>query len=198
MTLETQFITLLTMIAIGAGMGAIFDVYRVLSSQLCVPRWMIPLLDIVYWILSTLLVFRGLYASNSGQVRIYVFIGLLAGGWLYYRLFSAIMVRIVLFCINLVKQFIRLSIRTFQWTVIKPIVLLYRLVVVIFGFLIAVAVFLYKIVLQLLYPFWVLFRKLFGLFRPLLKFPSWMKPSWLLQPGRKLAKLWKRLFGRKP
>lgn len=179
-------------------MGAIFDVYRVLSSQLRVPRWMIPLLDIVYWILSTLLVFRGLYASNSGQVRIYVFIGLLAGGWLYYRLFSAIMVRIVLFCINLVKQFIRLSIRTFQWTVIKPIVLLYRLVVVIFGFLIAVAVFLYKIVLQLLYPFWVLFRKLFGLFRPLLKFPSWLKPSWLLQPGRKLAKLWKRLFGRKP
>jgi spore cortex biosynthesis protein YabQ len=191
-----QFLTIMTMIGIGAGMGAIFDAYRVLSGQLRVPRWMIPLLDIVYWILSTLLVFRGLYASNHGQVRLYVFFGLLAGGWLYFHFFSRMVIRVVLWAIRVVKMLIRFIIRTVEILLIKPIVLLYRLVIVIFGFLLAIAVFLYKIVLQLLYPFWVLFRKLFGLFRPWLKVPRWLKPRWLTGSWNKLVQLLKRLLGK--
>lgn len=177
-------------------MGAIFDVYRVLSDQLRVPRWMIPLFDIVYWIVSTLLVFRGLYASNNGQVRVFIFIGLLAGGWLYFRLISWLVVRSVLFAVRVVKLLIRFIIRTLELTFIKPIILLYRLVIVIFGFLFAIAVFLYRIVLQLLYPFWVLFRKLFGWARPLLIVPRWMKPNWLTGSWNKLTQFAKRLFGR--
>ncbi|WP_246067334.1 spore cortex biosynthesis protein YabQ [Paenibacillus koleovorans] len=190
MSLETQFLTLLTMIAIGAGMGAIFDAYRVLSGQLRVPRWLIPPLDIAYWILSTLLVFRGLYESNHGEVRIFVFLGLIVGGWLYMRLLSDKFSRFVLFLIGLVRRLIRLLVRTFELLVIKPIYWLYRLIVVILGFVLAIAVFLYKVVLQLLYPFRVLFRKLFGWLRPWLVIPRWMKPQRLLRFLQLIRRLW--------
>jgi spore cortex biosynthesis protein YabQ len=182
------------MVGIGAGMGAIFDAYRVLSTQLRVPRWMIPLLDIVYWIVSTLLVFRGLYASNHGQVRLYVFLGLILGGWLYMQFFSDAFSRFVELMIRIVKKSIRFLIQTVEIVVIKPIIALYRLVIVIFGFLLALTVFLYKIVVQLLYPFWFITRKLFGLIQPWLVFlrPKWANAAWL-----KLVKLWNRML-RKP
>lgn len=177
-------------------MGAIFDTYRVLSGQLRVPRWLIPLLDIVYWVLSTILVFRGLYASNHGQVRVFVFIGLLLGGWIYMRLFSRWIIKLVLLLIRIVKALIRFIIRTFELTIIKPIQLLYRLVIVIFGFLLAISIFLYKIVLQLLYPFRVIFRKLFKWVRPWLVIPRWLKTNWFSVLWKKLVQAVKRLFTR--
>ncbi|MDF2668214.1 MAG: spore cortex biosynthesis protein YabQ [Paenibacillus sp.] len=172
-------------------MGAIFDAYRVLSSQLRVPRWMIPLLDIVYWIVSTVLVFRGLYASNHGQVRLYVFLGLIAGGWVYMGVMSHTFIRLLEWLIRIVKKIFRLLIQTVKILVIKPIVVLYKLVIVIFGFLLALTVFLYKIVLQLLYPFWFVFRSLFRLVQPWLKAlrPQWAEVGWL-----KLVKLWNRMM----
>lgn len=150
----------------GAVMGVLFDVYRVLSGQLRPPRWLVPLLDGVYWIVATLFVFRALLYSNYGQVRFYVFLGLLFGVWVYFRLASRWTVRLTLFAIRCVKAFIRFIRRTIELVVIKPIRLLYRLVIVLFGFLAALSMFLGKIVLQLLYPLRLLGR---WLFKPLLE-----------------------------
>ncbi|MEF3306557.1 spore cortex biosynthesis protein YabQ [Paenibacillus sp. GYB003] len=175
MSLNVQFLTLSVMAGSGAFMGVLFDVYRVLSGQLRPPRWLVPLLDIGYWIVATLVVFRLLLYSNDGQVRLYVFLALLLGVWLYFRLFSRLTVRLVLFGIRLVKALIRFAGKTVEFVVIKPIRLLYRIVIVLFGFLWAFTIFLGKIVLQLLYPFFVLGR---FLLRPLLKrlkMPEWLR-----------------------
>lgn len=158
MSLHIQFLTLSVMAGSGAFMGALFDVYRVLSGQLRPPRWLVPLLDIGYWIAATLFVFRALLYSNDGQVRVYVFLGLLLGVWLYFRLASRHTIRFVRFSIRLVRALVRLVRRTIELVVVKPIVLLYRLLIVLCGFLWALTIFLGKIVLQLLYPFLLLGR----------------------------------------
>ncbi|PYI50230.1 spore cortex biosynthesis protein YabQ [Paenibacillus flagellatus] len=173
MSLHVQFLTLSVMAGSGAFMGALFDVYRVLSGQLRPPRWLVPLLDAVYWIAATLFVFRALLYSNYGQVRLYVFIGLALGVWLYFRIASKLTIRLVHLVIRIVLALIRFGRRTIEVAVIKPIVLLYRLVIVLFGFLAAFSVFLFKIVLQLLYPFRLLGRALWKPLRKRVKAPNW-------------------------
>ena len=194
MNLQIQFLTLSVMAGSGAFMGVLFDVYRVLSGQLRPPRWLVPLLDIGYWAVATLFVFRALLYSNDGQVRMYVFLGLLFGVWLYFRLLSRPTIASVLLCIRLFKALVRLLARTIEIVIIKPVLLLYRLVIVLFGFLWALSIFLGKIVLQLLYPFFVLGR---FLLRPLLRrlhIPErWNRFSeWC----GKAVQAVKRLFGR--
>lgn len=174
MSLQIQFLTLSVMAGSGAFMGVLFDVYRVLSGQLRPPRWLVPLLDVGYWLIATLLVFRLLLYSNNGQVRLYVFLALLLGVWLYFRLFSKLTVRLVLLGIRVVKALIRFIGKTIEYIVIKPVQFLYRVLIVLLGFLWAFTIFLGKIVIQLLYPFFLLGR---FLLRPLLKrlrMPEWL------------------------
>lgn len=176
----------------GALLGVLYDVYSVLSGRLRPPRWLVPLLDFAYWIVATALVFRALLYSNNGQVRLYVFIGLIFGVWLYFRVASEWTVRLVQLCIRLVQWLYRTIRRLIDWTVVKPIVLLYKLVIVLFGFLVTLSVFLYKIVLQLLYPFRLLGRFLWRPIRKRVKAPLWWSRA--AELFRKWLQALKRLF----
>lgn len=173
MSLHIQFLTLSVMAGSGAFMGALFDVYRVLSGQLRPPRWLVPLLDIGYWMVATLFVFRALLYSNEGQVRLYVFLGLLLGVWLYFRLASRLTIRFVQLCIRLVVALIRFLGRTVEYVIIKPVLLLYRLLIILLGFLWVLTIFIGKIMLQLMYPFLLLGRLLMKPLRKRLRKPDW-------------------------
>ncbi len=194
MTLHVQFFTLFMMFCSGLVLGTIFDVSRVLGGKLRLPRWTQPLVDIIYWIVATILVFRLLVFSNEGQVRIFVFLGILIGICFYFAFLSRWVVRTVLLLIRLAIALYRLAKRTVEIFIIAPVIGLYRLLLFIFGFLAALAIFLYKIVIQLLYPMW---RLLLLIFKPLRKYT--VAPSWLSklsrQPWRILKKFihWFRL-----
>lgn len=189
MTLQVQFVTLGMMFLGGLSLGGLFDLYRVLASQLKAPRYAYYLLDIFFWIAGTLLVFKLLYESNLGQVRMFIFIGLLAGVLLYFLFFSPVVIQIILWMIRFTKATIRVIKKTVEIFIITPVIWLYRATVVFLGFLLAIAIFLYKVMLQLLYPVWKL---LIWLVRPLvrrLRIPSWMKKS-----GQSIAAFIRRLF----
>lgn len=72
----------------GIAMGLLFDICRTLASRFQVPRWLLPPLDIVYWMASTLGVFWVLLRYNQGEVRMYVFLGLGIGVTGYFALMS--------------------------------------------------------------------------------------------------------------
>jgi spore cortex biosynthesis protein YabQ len=174
-TLDVQFVTTGMMFSGGLALGALYDLYRVLTDKSKVHNWLLALLDIVFWLAGTALVFRMLYVSNQGEVRIFIFIALLAGILLYFSLLSPVTIRFISFMIKAVLVTIRVIKRTIELFIIAPFVLLYRFVVIMVGFIAAVAIFLYKVVLQLLYPFW---RLLLWLLRPLTRWIGqwrWLK-----------------------
>ncbi|WP_371320264.1 spore cortex biosynthesis protein YabQ [Chengkuizengella axinellae] len=174
MNLSDQFITLITMIVSGMMLGVIFDIYRVVASQFHFRRWLISLLDVVYWILSTLFVFRMLYLSNSGEVRFYIFIGLTVGVIFHYVYFSSITIKIILICIKVVKNLIRIIIKLYYIFIIAPLKFIYRCLLILLGIIMAISIFLCKIMLQLLYPFW---RILKWLLKPFTVFIlKWIHP----------------------
>ncbi|MDQ6420738.1 spore cortex biosynthesis protein YabQ [Paenibacillus sp. LHD-117] len=195
MTLSVQWMTMAVMLLSGLGMGAVFDGYRVVSNELKFPKWWLPALDILYWIASAVAVFRMLYASNNGEVRAYVFLGLAVGVILHYWLFSKVVIAIVRWLIRAVKACFNFIIRLIDILVVRPILLLYKLVKVILGFGSALTIFLLKIMVQLVRPIWLL---LIWMLKPIWRpIGRWLKPYWdKLRPGERFGKLAAAVAGR--
>ncbi|NHN35069.1 spore cortex biosynthesis protein YabQ [Paenibacillus sp. S3N08] len=156
MTLHIQFATMGMMMLGGLSLGGLFDLYRVLANYFRMPRYAYYFWDVVFWILGTLLIFKLLYDINWGQVRLFIFIGLLVGMVVYFWLFSGLVVKLVLKLIQFLKFVIQIGVRAFKILIIVPISLLYRACAIFFGFLFAIAIFLYQVMLQLLYTVWKL------------------------------------------
>lgn len=154
MTLDIQIWTMASMMLSGVALGMLYDAYRVVSGEFRFPRWTIPPLDILYWAVGTIAVFRVLYLSNGGEVRLYVFLALMIGVSGYFAFFSGLITAIVRFAVAAVKQGVRWMLRLGDMLLIRPIVALYRLIVAILGFFAFLSTFLFKFMLQLLYPLW--------------------------------------------
>ena len=95
------------LITVFAGMllGVIFDFFRILSGRLSFRGCFTTFADLLFWLLATVVVFAAFVFGNWGEVRLYMFIGLLSGGLLYYRLFSrAVMKTIIIMMDWLVKM----------------------------------------------------------------------------------------------
>jgi spore cortex biosynthesis protein YabQ len=199
-SLDVQFLTLAMMVVSGIGMGVAFDGYRVVSNELRIGRLWIPVLDLLYWAAATLIVFRVLIASNEGDVRMFVFIGLFIGISFYFWLLSNPVIRIVQWLVEAVRWLIGAAIRTFQVLIVKPILAIIRLARVFLGFAVVFSMFLIRIVIQLLRPFWLL---LSWMLRPLAR-PVWARmKGWAERLGLKerwtrtrslIIRIWRRWF----
>jgi spore cortex biosynthesis protein YabQ len=72
----------------GMLIGLLFDGYRVLRGIMTPKMLITDLGDLLFWLIATMLVFCTLIFINWGEVRVYIFIGLMIGFVLYMRLFS--------------------------------------------------------------------------------------------------------------
>lgn len=146
------------MVASGGALGAVFDVYRVVAGQLRLGRITISALDLMYWIAATIVVFRVLYLTNMGEVRVFVFLGLLLGISIYFALISTYIITGVRAVIRVIRIAASWVVRLFRLLIVRPLLMIYRVLAVLLGIVAATTIFLYKVVIQLLYPVWVFFR----------------------------------------
>ncbi|MEN6568316.1 MAG: spore cortex biosynthesis protein YabQ [Veillonellales bacterium] len=105
----TFFITIIT----GLLLGVLFDFYRTLRNQIKLPLLLGSLADLGYWAAATVVVLAGLLLGNWGELRFYVFIGLVGGVFLYYRLLSRWALRLIALAfrgIAAVSQGLRLAV----------------------------------------------------------------------------------------
>jgi spore cortex biosynthesis protein YabQ len=182
MSLNNQFMTLGLMLTSGLGLGILFDLYRVLTEWLNIKRWLTSIFDFLYGIAAAVAVFQVLYYSNHGQLRLFVFIGLFLGIFIYYRLFS-------LAVIHTIKRLIALIQWLFNVFIVTPLKAVYKLFVIIFAFLKALTIFFYKLMLQLSYPLqFLIFRPMGWIFRHI----HW--PAWLRKELRRVLSFIQRLF----
>ncbi|SDS78865.1 spore cortex biosynthesis protein YabQ [Paenibacillaceae bacterium GAS479] len=200
MTLETQGWTMAMMLLSGLLMGTAFDGYRVVSYELRFPRWIMPVLDIAFWVITALAVFRVLYASNEGEVRAYVFLGLLIGICLHYLLFSRAVIKLSKWLIVAMRAIVQFLIRLTDMLLIRPVIGIYRLIRVLTGFLLVFSIFLFRIVLQLVRPLGILFLWILGpLLRPLDRQLRQLLVRWKVQEkaarvSNGFIQAWKRIY----
>lgn len=153
MSLTDQFYAFFIMLLCGLILGISFDIYRVSARPLFRQRWILFIMDILYWVVSTFLIFRMLYVSNDGEIRLFVFLGVLLGAWGYFRYISSYIITIVESAIKMLRRLMIFGYQCIEIIILRPIRMSYRFFVILIGIITAMTMFLFKIVVQLLYPF---------------------------------------------
>jgi spore cortex biosynthesis protein YabQ len=171
----------------GIALGVVYDTYRVVCGQLRASRWILSLLDLLYWVFATVFVFRVLYYSNQGELRVFVFFGLILGTLFYFWIISSITVRFVVWLIKVIKALIRFVLRCVHIFIIIPLRVFHRLLIILLGFVTAIAIFIYRIVLQMFRPLVLLIWKLLKYLYTLVKAPAWFRSG-----IDRIRKWWKR------
>ncbi|MDP4099190.1 spore cortex biosynthesis protein YabQ [Paenibacillus sp. P96] len=192
MSPNSQWFTLMYMLFSGAAMGAVFDSYRVLSYRFRLTRWSIHLIDLLYWVLSAVFIFRMLYASNRGELRFYVFLGLVLGALLYFWTLSVTVQLFVVKLIELVRKLTTIVYHIFRVLVLLPLLGLYRFISAILVGIGTVLLYLGKMVLALLKPFG---RLILWMLRPITS--RWRTPAWAIRTGAFIKEIMKRWFVRR-
>lgn len=121
MQVDSQLHTFIITIATGILLGVLFDCYRVLRGTFKPRVVMTWVADLLYWLIATVVVFLALIVSNWGELRFYVFLGIISGVVLYYRLLSLYAIRLFSAIIKLVKWIITVLKKMLMF-IIKPIV----------------------------------------------------------------------------
>jgi spore cortex biosynthesis protein YabQ len=134
MEFSEQVVAFAATVATGAFLGILFDFYRVLNRSLRVHPVFTSVTDLLFWVVATVIIFASLLASNWGELRMYVFIGLAGGALLYFRMMSRFVTKgfcLIFSLIRFISRWIRIIIVTI---VIKPVGVCTRLLYSPFGF----------------------------------------------------------------
>ena len=95
LTLSQQVYLLLVTLVCGFILGFFFDIYRIIRWVVKPNKMSTFIGDLIYWLLMTALVFKVLLLTSYGEVRLYVFISLALGGYLYFSLLSRFVLKIL-------------------------------------------------------------------------------------------------------
>lgn len=91
--------------------GLLFDFFRILRKTFKTSDIITYIQDILFWILTGLVVLYSIFIFNNGEMRIYIFLGILIGIVLYILLLSKYIIKINVFIINKIKWFISIILK---------------------------------------------------------------------------------------
>jgi spore cortex biosynthesis protein YabQ len=87
-TVEAQFISLIMSIYAGIIIGILFDMYRTLNLYMKPSRFFINIMDLLFWLITAVVVFSILLRADYAMLRLYTFAGICIGIFIYFKLFS--------------------------------------------------------------------------------------------------------------
>lgn len=120
LTLEVQFNIVLYSILSGILTGILFDLYNIVRG-VKVPKIIIFIEDILFWILTAIIVFTFLLYTNYAFLGPYVYIFMILTLIFHLKFISPKVLKVELYIINKVYKFIRVIFKT----AIYPIKIIY-------------------------------------------------------------------------
>lgn len=108
---------------IGVIISIIFDIFRILRKTFKTPDLITYIEDIIFWILTGLIVLFSIFLFNNGELRFYIFIVIIIGIVLYMLFISKYFIKFNVFIINLIKNIIAKILHI----ILKPIKCIYSL-----------------------------------------------------------------------
>src|SRR5690625_4617312 len=121
MTLDTQLLTMVSMIVGGIYLGIATETFRRISVVWRKWTFLIYFLEIGYWIFQTCLLFFVLYQVNNGELRVYIFLACLLGFSMYQVLFKATYQRILEWIIKVIVTVTNGIIKVIDTMIVRPI-----------------------------------------------------------------------------
>lgn len=110
----------------GLLIGILFDIFRILRKSFKTSDFITYLQDILFWTCAGFLILFSIYTFNSGEIRLFIFVGLLFGIALYLltisKYFITINVKIITFISNILEKIFILPIK-FIFKLINKIII---------------------------------------------------------------------------
>lgn len=121
MTLTLQVKTMLAMIIAGFYVGISLDTFRYFT-----PLWYNKvvwryLLEIIFWVMQTTIVFFVLYKVNAGEIRFIIFLAFLLGLSIYKALFATVYNKSLEWFIGVIKRIFRFFWKVIYYVILRPV-----------------------------------------------------------------------------
>ena len=78
----------------GVAIGVLFDFFRILRRSIKTSNIITYIEDVLFWILTGLLVLYNIWYFNNGEIRIFMFFGIILGVLIYMSTLSSILIKI--------------------------------------------------------------------------------------------------------
>ncbi len=101
-----QLYSFIIFILVGFLIGLLFDMFRISRKTFKTSDIVTSLEDILFWILTGLLIIFSLFKFNNGDIRVYIIVSLIIGITIYMLLFSKIVITILVKFINVIKKIV--------------------------------------------------------------------------------------------
>lgn len=107
----------------GIAIGLIFDVFRTLRKSFKTSDIITYIEDILFWIISGAMTLYLIFHLNNGELRAYIFVGLVIGIILYMLLLSKIFIKANIFLISITKKVVQIIAYPIEKVIISIIVI---------------------------------------------------------------------------
>lgn len=111
-----QLISFVYFIIIGIVLSIIFDIFRILRRTIKTSDIVTNIQDILFCIITGIIILFSIFYFNKGQLRLYIFIGIILGITFYMLFISKYFIKINVIIINFIKKIL--------YFLIKPLFIL--------------------------------------------------------------------------
>lgn len=108
--INTQIFYFLYTAIAGIIIGIMFDIYRILRGFNHPNKFITAISDLLFWVLAAIVIFIFFSLTNNGELRYYTFMGIIIGLFLYFKLFSRVIIKTLRFIIYYFIKFFRIII----------------------------------------------------------------------------------------
>lgn len=98
----------------GIFIGILFDFFRILRKSFKTINFITNIEDIIFWILTGISIIFCMYKFTDGNIRLFMFLGLLLGTVTYILTISKIVIKISVKILVTIKQLIKFILRPFK------------------------------------------------------------------------------------
>ena len=96
----------------GVEIGILFDFFRILRRTIKTGNIVTYIQDILFWILTGILVLYNIWYFNNGEIRVYMFLGIIIGTLIYISTLSNIFVKIFAKILTTIIKVLEIPVKT--------------------------------------------------------------------------------------
>lgn len=96
----------------GVVIGLLFDFFRILRRSFKTSNIITYFEDVLFWILTGVLILYNIWYFNNGEIRIYMFLGIIMGVLIYMLTLSNIIISLLSKILNSIVKVLELPFRT--------------------------------------------------------------------------------------
>lgn len=111
---ENQAYLFLVFTITGVILGVLFDFFRVLRKTYKTSDLITYIEDIIYWILTGIIILFNIWYFNNGEIRVFIIIGIVMGALIYALTLSNLFIKINYFIMTKIKAIISFLYKIFE------------------------------------------------------------------------------------